>query len=281
LSRFLAAIAASGVESLRVLFESDLGHNGVRVESRIGMFDCNQAQSVVFDIDGTVCAVRQRSIRGEEQNYPPGVRRSQLSCAPGYKGRKRGEVIRNRTTVSQAQTSEWLGMDGSAGNGATQRELERSCQVIVRYLQQGLQAGEGLVRLDGLYGNAALVSVVQSSGLGYIVRCRDYHLLQKDSIQKRLESSTAEDWQAVSANSPSQWLDLGYIEDLGRGYATPMRILVLRTPVAQHRVKVGKRMKGQVYELFLTSQSPASLSGTDVLSLYRGRGGFEQRLSEG
>lgn len=152
LSRFLAAMGSSGVEALRVLFEQDLGRNSVRVKSEIGMFDRSQGQWVLFDVDGTVCAVRERLIQGDVQNDPAGIRRSQGSCAPGYKGRKRGEVIRNRTTVSQAQTSEWLGTYGSAGNGAAQRELERSCGVIVGYLKaQWLQAGHGIVRLDGLY----------------------------------------------------------------------------------------------------------------------------------
>ena len=49
---------------------------------------------------------------------------------------------------------------------------------------------------------------------------------------------------------------------------------------AEQGAKIGKRVKDQVYELFLTSQLAASLSGMEVLSLYRGRGGFEQRLSE-
>ena len=59
-----------------------------------------------------------------------------------------------------------------------------------------------------------------------------------------------------------------------------MRVIVIRTPRQEQGAKIGKRVKDQVYELFLTSQSVASLSGMDVLSLYRGRGGFEQRLSE-
>jgi len=137
----------------------------------------------------------------------------------------------------------------------------------------------GIVRLDGLYGLARLVSVVQATGLGYILRCRDYHLLATTSVKQRLEGAIAEDWQGLEP-SASELLDLGYIEDLGRGYSAPMRVIIVRTPLKQHQARVGKRVKGQVYELFLTSQSVASLSGMEVLSLYRGRGGFEQRLSE-
>jgi hypothetical protein len=280
LSRFLGSVGASAVESLRRLFESDLQRNSVRVKQEVGMFDRVGEHSVVFDIDGTVCAVRQRAIASDAKNDPPAVRRSEGACAPGYRGRKRGEVIRNRTTVCVAQTGEWLGSYGSAGNGEAKRELERCCGVIVRYLQQqGLAVGQGLVRLDGLYGMAGLVSVVQATGLGYILRCRDYQLLETESVKGRLERAVASDWQRLE-DSASELLDVGYIEDLGRGYPAPMRVIVMRTPRQEHRAKIGKRVKEQVYELFLTSQSAASLSSQDVISLYRGRGGFEQRLSE-
>jgi hypothetical protein len=280
LSRFLGCVEASGVEALRSLFESDLHRNSVRVKQELGLFDRVRDHSVVFDIDGTVCAVRQRSITTDARNDPPGVRRSEGVCAPGYKGRKRGEVIRHRTTICVAQTGEWLGSYGSAGNGEAKQELERCCSVIVRYLQQqGLQVGHGLVRLDGLYGIAALVGVVQATGLGYILRCRDYHLLETVNVKRRLEGADASHWQRIEG-SASHLLDLGYIEEVGRGYPAPMRVIVVRTPYQEHGAKIGKRVKEQVYELFLTSQSGASLSGIEVLSLYRGRGGFEQRLSE-
>ena len=109
LSRFLACIQPEAVEALRNLFESNLHRNSLRVKQGLGLFDRVADHSVVFDIDGTVCAARQRSIASDEQNDPPEQRRSDRACAPGYKGQKRGEVIRNRTSVSQAQTGEWLG----------------------------------------------------------------------------------------------------------------------------------------------------------------------------
>jgi hypothetical protein len=77
LSRFLGSVGVSGVEALRSLFESDLHWNSVRVKQELGMFDRVGDKSVVFDIDGTVCAVRQRSIAPDAQNDPPAVRRSE------------------------------------------------------------------------------------------------------------------------------------------------------------------------------------------------------------
>lgn len=139
LSRFLAVVSESAVEALRQMFEWDLDRNGLRVMQGIGLFDRSKAHAVVFDVDGTVCAARQRWLAEDRENYPMAKRRSGISCAPGYRGRKRGEVIRTRTTVAQAQTSEWLGTYGGAGNGNPKGDLERACEGIQRYLeQQGL-----------------------------------------------------------------------------------------------------------------------------------------------
>lgn len=281
LSRFLGAVDRKAVASLGELFSLDLSRNGLRVMQGLGVFDRSEDHYVVFDVDGTVCAVRQRWLSQDQGSDPPGRRRSESACAPGYKGRKRGEVCRNRTTIAQAQTSEWLGTYGGAGNGDAKGELERACAVIRQYLEkQGLNVAHGLVRLDGLYGTASMVSVVQQQGLGYILRCRDYHLLKDATVQRRMQAAASWEWHEIGGNSFTQVLDLGYIEDLGRGYAAPMRVIILRTPVKLHKVKVGKRVKDYVYELILTSQSCASLSELDVVSIYRGRAGFEQRLSE-
>jgi hypothetical protein len=53
---------------------------------------------VVFDIDGTRQAARQRALPATA-DLPPVYRRLQEVCAPGYVGRKRGEVVRTRSTV--------------------------------------------------------------------------------------------------------------------------------------------------------------------------------------
>jgi len=280
LSRFLAAVDKEAVRGLRELFEADLGRNGVGVMEGIGIFDRVKEHYLVFDVDGTVSAVRQRAVERDRSHYPPVQRRSESACAPGYKGRKRGEVSRTRTTIAVAQTSEWLGTYGGAGNGDAKGELEQACRVIARYLkQQGLNVAHGLVRLDGLYGTASLVSVVQQAGLGYILRCRDYHLLKEPEIAARLESAAAWEWEEITSNRFSQLLDLGYVEAMKRGYATPMRVLAVRTPAKLHQARIGKRVKQYVYELFMTSQSVGSLSALDIISLDRGRGGFEQQLS--
>src|SRR6266567_5229483 len=108
LSRFLAALTEAPVEALRTLFLDDLEHHPLSTDSH----PANEEQTgglvartsnawVVFDIDGTREAARQRSLP-QTEDLPPAFRRLDEVCAPGYTGRKRGQVVRTRTVVSQA-----------------------------------------------------------------------------------------------------------------------------------------------------------------------------------
>jgi hypothetical protein len=68
------------------------------------------------------------------EDLPAAQRRLDEICAAGYTGRKRGEVVRTRTVVSQAHTSQWLGSFGNRGNGEYRKELASALEVIRRSL---------------------------------------------------------------------------------------------------------------------------------------------------
>jgi hypothetical protein len=53
---------------------------------------------------------------------------------PFYTGRKRGEVVRTRTTVLQAHSHQWLGSFGNKGNGVYRQELRQGVKAISAYL---------------------------------------------------------------------------------------------------------------------------------------------------
>lgn len=108
LSRFLEAIEDCSLEQLRTLFEQDLWERGFQGEDQGGLVDRTGERYYLFDLDGTKQAARQRALTSKEE-YPPGQRRSGKACAKGYRGRKRGQVVRTRSTIAQAHTSEWLG----------------------------------------------------------------------------------------------------------------------------------------------------------------------------
>ncbi len=95
LSRFLAALDQPPVEALRTLFQEDLGARSTFASPPSGLFDRAGKHWIVVDVDGTRQAARQRALP-QTESLPAPHRRFDQVCAPGYQGRKRGEVVRTR-----------------------------------------------------------------------------------------------------------------------------------------------------------------------------------------
>ena len=150
LSRFLASVSLEATEALRTLFLADLLARPLDKERHTGkLVDRAGNERVVFDIDGTRQAARQRALPKTEE-LPAPQRRLNRVCAPGYTGRKRGEVVRTRTVVSQAHSYHWLGSFGNRGNGRYREELHRALTAIRGYLEaHHLSPSSALLRLDG------------------------------------------------------------------------------------------------------------------------------------
>jgi hypothetical protein len=103
-------------------------------------------------------------------------------CAPGYRGRKRGEVVRTRTTVAQAHKYQWLGSFGNRRNRQYREELHKGLAAIGRYLTAyQLEAPRMLLRLDGHYGNGAVLADVV--GFACVTRSKNSRLLDHPLIQ--------------------------------------------------------------------------------------------------
>src|SRR2546421_4066459 len=182
---FAALFTPAAVEALRVLFLEDLLTRPLTKERQRGeLLDRAGRQWEVFDIDGTREAARQRALPKTE-DLPPAQRRLDEICAAGYTGRKRGEVVRTRTVVSQAHTSQWLGSFGNRGNGEYRKELASALGAIRRYLAaNSLPQARALLRLDGLYGTGAVMADLD--GLCFVIRGKDYTVLDHPTVQARL-----------------------------------------------------------------------------------------------
>ncbi len=114
------------VEALRALFLEDLLARPLEKQEKAGgLWDRQGTYWQVFDIDGTRQAARQRALPCTSDR-PPVQRRLSEVCAPGYTGRKRGEVVRTRTTILQAHTHQWVGTFSGAGNGDYRGELRQA-----------------------------------------------------------------------------------------------------------------------------------------------------------
>ena len=277
LSRFLAALTKEPVEALRTLFLDDLLSRPLSNEKQTGgLTDRAGDEWIVFDLDGTREAARQRALPKSE-GLPPVSRRLDVVCAPGYTGRKRGEVVRTRTAVAQAHSSQWLGSYGNRGNGRYREELRKGLSAIGRYLMaHHLPQERALLRLDGPYGNGAVLCDVAS--FAFVTRGKDYHLLDHPLIQARLHLPPDQFQQRPESQTMRNLYDCPAIPVGPEG--VPCRMVVATHPAGNKKSPVGVTRSDVVYELFLTNLPQQAFTALDVVELYLHRGAFEPALSD-
>src|SRR5437667_6171165 len=274
LSRFLAALDGVAVENLRTLFLKDLLARPLGKEEQPGgLFDRQGNRYLVFDVDGTREAARQRALP-KTADRPVPQRRLRPLCAPGYTGRKRGEVVRSRTTILQAHTHQFLGTFGNPGNGEYRAELRQAVTSIHSYLQAHHHPEErALLQMSGQYGTGA-----DLAGLPFVMRGKDSQILKRAEVQARLklppdQHLTHPESGMVRALYDCPDLPLGP-EDMR------CRLVVATHQAGTTKSRIGVTRSGIVYELFVTKLSQSAFTGSDVVALYLHRGAFENALAD-
>ena len=265
LSRFLAALTEAPVEALRTLFLDDLLARPLTHDKQTGeLVDRARNSWTVFDVDGTREAARQRALPQTEE-LPPSFRRLDDVCTPGYRGRKRGEVVRTRTTVSQAHSYQWLGSFGDRGNGRYREELRKGLAAIGQYLTAyQLEASRTLLRLDGQYGNGIVLSDV--AGFAFVTRGKDYQLLDHPLIQARLHLPPDQFQQRPESQMVRSLYDCPEIPVGPNGM--PCRVIVATHPAGKKKSPVGVTHAGVVYELFFTNLPRHAFTACDVMERF-------------
>jgi hypothetical protein len=276
----LAALTPEPVEALRTLFLDDL-------ESRPQTPDSNEKQTgglvdragntwVVFDLDGTREAARQRALP-QTEDLPAPFRRLDDVCAPGYTGRKRGQVVRTRTVISQAHSFLWLGSFGNRGNGRYRTELRQGLSAINRYLTaHQLPQERALLRLDGQYGTGAVLSDL--AGFAFVTRGKDYTALDHPLVQARLPLPPDQVQQRPESQVVRSLYDCPGVPVGSEG--VPCRVVVATHPASKKKSPVGVTREGVVYELFFTNLPQQGFTACDVVEGYLHRGAFEPQLSD-
>ena len=275
LSRFLAALTPEAVEALRALFLNDLLERRADFEQQpCGLTDRTGKLWKVFDIDGTRETARQRALP-KAAEFPPPQRRLDEVCAPGYTGRKRGEIVRTRTTVLQAHSYQWLGTFGHSGNGEYRKELRRAVETIQSYLQaHQLPEACALLRLDGLYGTGAVLPDLL--GLPFVMRCKAYGLLDLPVVQTRLHLPADQQFTLPESSLVRTLYDCPDVpvDPNGQHY----RLVVATHLKGLKKQKIGVERDGLIYELFLTKMPQEAFTASDVVAVYLHRGSFETVL---
>jgi hypothetical protein len=277
LSRFLASLTPPAVEALRALFLADaLARPLSRERECGGLMDRAGCQRVVFDIDGTREAARQRALP-KMPELPAPKRRLDELCAPGYTGRKRGEVVRTRTTIAQAHTAQWFGTFANPGNGQFREELRRAVAAIQRYSKaHDLPEERVVLRLDGQYGTGAVLADL--ADFCYVMRGKDYRVLDLPKVQRRLHLPPDQQFSRPESALVRALYDC---PDVPVGPEVQRcRVVVATHPAAGRKSKVGLTRAGLVYELFFTRLPQSAFTAADVVALYLHRGAFEPALAD-
>ncbi len=263
LSRFLAALDQAAVESLRTLFLKDLLARPLEKEEQPGgLFDRQGNHYLVFDVDGTREAARQRALP-QMADQPAPQRRLRPLCAPGYTGRKRGEVVRSRTTILQAHTHQILGTFGNPGNGEYRVELRLAVTAIQSYLQAHHHPEERvLLRLDGQYGTGAVMADL--AGLPFVMRGKDYQILKRAEVQARLKLPPD---QLLAHPESGLVRSLYDCPNLPQGPEDMRcRLVVATHPAGATKSRIGVTRSGVVYELFVTRLPQSAFTASDVVA---------------
>src|SRR5438034_264550 len=152
-------------------------------------------------------------------------------------GRKRGEVVRTRSTVLQAHTHQWLGSFGNSGNGQYREELRRAVAAIQCYLQaHQLPQERALVRLDGLYGMGAVLADL--AGFSFVTRGKDYTVLDRAEIQSRLHLPADQQFSRPESDLVRTLYDCPLVPVGPDGQRC--RVVVATHPASEKQSRVGR-----------------------------------------
>jgi len=201
---------------------------------------------------------------------------------PGYPGRKRGEVQISSARLQQAGSGLWLSADLVGGNTVVSGAMESVLSQCVAMCQgAGVAVQRALVRIDGAGGNEPTLGQVQKSGLHYLTRWSQYAVLDQPGVGAYLAQAL---WHNVadSGSGPQrQAIELqGPPADAPAGPRVPQRLVVSRFP-ASAKHGAGTVRQGWQYELFATDLEATSFAAADVVELYYGRCGQENRFAQG
>jgi hypothetical protein len=150
-------------------------------------------------------------------------------------------------------------------------------KAISAYLQaQSFQPGQAVVRLDGQYGNGAIVADL--AGLAYVMRGKDYDLLDLEPVQARLTQPPDQQTTHHETGTCRALYDCADLKFSPSGPCT--RVIVAARAIPETPVKVGTIRGEHVYELFYTALPPGAFTPADVVALYLHRGAFETVLAD-
>ncbi len=245
----------------------------------------------IFDWDPTVTTLRHRALP-ELDGTPEARRRSNSIAAPGYPGRKRGDVQFSRATLQHAGSGLWLGIEMAPGNGAPREAFQGALEQAVATCEHAaIDRERAILRADGVAGNVPFITACIEAGVHYITRLAHYQLLQDPNIVAHLKEATWFDVPSSGSGPTRQACDLGQVQLEpapgtvglnGRVYdAVEVRVIVSRFPSRTDSGRgAGVVIDGWQYELYGTDLSAMGWPEAEIVAGYYGRSGQENRFHQ-
>ncbi len=141
---------------------------------------------------------------------------------------------------------------------------------------QSVPLSQALVRLDGQYGNGAIVADL--AGLAYVMRGKHYGLFDLPQVQARLAQPF--DQQITHPETGTCRVLFDGPELLLSPTGLRTRVIVATHPATATAAPIGTTRGQVVYELFFTALPVDAFTPADVVALYLHRGAFETVLSD-
>jgi hypothetical protein len=228
-------------------------------------YDTKGAGWQVFHLDPTVETLRHRALPDDE-SLPDPQRRSEETGAPGYPGRKRGDLQFRRSAVQHAGSSAWIHAHLSPGNGDVLADFKIGLDSIVSTcarIEHPLE--HTMVVMDGEYGNVPAYDACRQRNLPFVTRLNRPNLYIDTAVLERLYQAT---WHRVplSGCAPHRAAaDLGIItiaagkrtrRDDGDEYE-PITVRVVASIFPKEgKAKRGVTLDGWQVELFAVDLPP-------------------------
>lgn len=285
-SRFLAVVPAgsmllqAGAEMLRM----GIGPLASRADAQAR--DTLGEGWHVLDFDPTVLAIRQRALP-EGDDLPEPVRRVCAIAAPGYAGRKRGELQLSVGALQHAGSGLWLQTMAQVGNPTVSIMLAAMLPAARAWLTEARQdVARAVVRADGAAGNIPSLKAFVDQGLHFLTRLAWYPLLELPAVRAHLAEAR---WVEVpdSGSGPKRqaaelgvWPWQGRLPDDAPEGLAQARLVVTRFASDKKR-GAGRVQDDWQYELFGTDLDARAWPAAELAQLYFSRASLENRFAQG
>jgi hypothetical protein len=244
----------------------------------------------VFDYDPTVEVLRHRALPVDD-DLPEAMRRSEDTAAPGYPGRKRGDVQYRRVDVQHAGSGLWVHAHLHKGNGEGAVELKPALDDVVSLAGWlGHPLNRTLFRMDGESGNVPSYTACREAGVPFLTRVNRPKLFEDPEILTRLRTAT---WYRVpdSLSGPRRAAaEIGVVTlhpdrktrrpDGSEYEPISVRVVAGAFPKEGTEAQRGVLLDGWQVELFAVDVAADAWPAPDAVALFYGRAGQENRFAQ-